>query len=143
MISEDRPLGVRDIGIGYPGTCAAGRPAPYVDGHGKACRMACGLPYLHAQYGGVAAETHGSDSEAVSLFEETCFEVVQLGDRIMVIERAKELFLCTGIGACAFASDADADDSRRTTIALRLPDGVQNAFAHALEVSTGGERMIG
>ena len=123
--------------------CAAASPAIVGDGHEIGSGESGQRTDFDAQEGWESAETHGSDSEAVSLFEETCFEVVQLGDRIMVIEGAKELFLCAGIGTCAFASDADADDSRRTAVALRLPDCVQNAFAHALEVSTGGERMIG
>ena len=42
----------------------------------------------------------------------------------------------------AIAADADADGARRAALALRLPDGVQDAFAHAFEVAVGAAQVI-
>ena len=42
----------------------------------------------------------------------------------------------------AIAADADAQSSRSATLALRLPHGVQEAFAHAFQVAVGAAQML-
>src|SRR5690606_30256883 len=51
------------------------------------------------------------------------------------VERAEQLLLGFDVAAGAIPADGDADGARTTPLALRLPDGVEDALAHALEGS--------
>ena len=42
----------------------------------------------------------------------------------------------------AIAADAHADGARRAALPLRLPHGVENAFAHAFEIAVGAAHVI-
>ena len=42
----------------------------------------------------------------------------------------------------AIAADADAEGARRAALSLRLPDGVQDALAHAFEIAVGAAQVF-
>src|SRR6202040_918008 len=46
------------------------------------------------------------------------------------------------IAVRAVAADADADGAGRAALPLRLPYGVQNAFAHAFQIAVGAAHVI-
>ncbi len=50
--------------------------------------------------------------------------------------------LCQIVAVGAVAADADADGARRAALPLRLPHGVQDAFAHAFEIAVGAAHVI-
>ena len=61
----------------------------------------------------------------------------KIGMRVDVVEGAEQLLLGEHVAVGAVAADADADGARSAALSLRLPDGVQNALAHAFEVAVG------
>ena len=61
---------------------------------------------------------------------------------IDVVERAKQLFLRVEIPRRPVAADADANGARAAALALRLPDRVEDALAHAVERAVGAAEMI-
>src|SRR5215475_11381617 len=61
--------------------------------------------------------------------------------RVGVVERAEQLILRVLIAGRAVAADADADGPRAATLPLSLPDSVQDAFAHAVQVAPGLAQM--
>ena len=63
------------------------------------------------------------------------FELGELWMGIRVIERAEELFFRILVADRAITTDADAERARAATLPLRLPDRVQQAFAHAVQIA--------
>ena len=61
--------------------------------------------------------------------------------RVDVVERAEQLLLGVHVAGGAIAADADADGAGRAALALRLPDRVQDALAHAFERAVGAPEV--
>src|SRR5262245_66534549 len=57
--------------------------------------------------------------------------------RIGVVKRAEELILRVLVAGRTVAADADAHRARAATLPLRLPDRMEDAFAHAVQVASG------
>ena len=66
----------------------------------------------------------------------------QLGIGIDVVERAEQLHFGQHVAVRAVAADADAERAGRAALALRLPDGVQDALADAFEVAAGFAEVV-
>ena len=80
-----------------------------------------------------------------SLFASSMIESSSAASRrigIAIVERAEQLLLRVRVARRAIAADADADGARAAALALRLPDRVQDALAHALERAVGAPEMI-
>ena len=90
----------------------------------------------------LSAESHRADADAVGFVHDFGFELGQLRDRIHIVERAEKLLLGQIVAVRAIAADAHAQRSRRASLPLRLPHGVQEAFAHAFQVAVGAAQMI-
>ena len=60
---------------------------------------------------------------------------------VHVVERAEQLFLGVHVARRAVAADADAERAGRAALALRVPDRVQDALAHALERAIGATQV--
>ena len=98
----------------------------------------------------LAAKAHGADVEPVGLVEDACFEGSQLRHRVDVVQFAEQLSLGGLVAGGPIAADAHAEEAGPATLALRLPDGVEDAGAHALEVTIaalagqrGRQRILG
>ena len=61
---------------------------------------------------------------------------------IGVVERAEELLLRVKIAGRAIAADTHANSARAAALSLRLPDGVEDAFAHAFKGAIGAAQVL-
>ena len=82
-----------------------------------------------------AAEAHRADADAIGFLHDLGFELGQLRHGIRVVESAEQLAFGKVVAVRAIAADADAERAGRAALALRLPDGVQNALANAFQVA--------
>ena len=118
------------------------RPAVVGDRDEEAGRQTVGGCDLAANQARLAAEAHGADAELVGLCHDLVFELRQDRVRIGVFQRAEELILRERVARGAVRTDADADGARRAALALRLPDGVQDALLHAREIAAHAAEMF-
>src|SRR4030095_903205 len=89
----------------------------------------------------VSAEAHRADAERVGRLHDVIFEFRQLRMRVGVVERAEKLFFRVLVTGRAGGGDTDADGSRAAPLPLSLPDRVQDALAHAVQVAPGLAQM--
>ena len=69
------------------------------------------------------------------------FELGQPRVRIHVVERPEELLFGVQVAGRPIAADADTDGAGAASLALRLPDRVKDALAHAFERAIGAAEM--
>jgi hypothetical protein len=89
-----------------------------------------------------SAEAHRADAELVRLFHDLGFQFREHRVGIYIVERSKQLSLGQIVAVRAVAADAHADGARRASLPLRLPHGVQDALAHALQIAVGAAHVI-
>src|SRR5262249_23490486 len=89
-------------------------------------------------------------AQPVGLVEDARLQLGQLRHRVGVVQLAQELLLGVLVAGGAVAADADAEEAGPAALALRLPDGVEDAAAHALQVAVaalaaegGRQRVLG
>ncbi len=120
---------------------AAKRPAVVRHRHEEARRQAVQRADLAADQRHAAAEPHRADAEHVDRPHDLGFELRQPRIGIHIVDRPEQLFLRVHVTRGAVAADADADRAGRAALPLRLPDGVQDALAHAFECPIGAAKM--
>ena len=87
------------------------------------------------------AEAHGTDAQGVHGPHDLGFERGEPLVRVHIVQRPEELLLRLEIARRAIAADGDANGAGRAALALRLPDGVQDALADAVERAIGAAEM--
>jgi hypothetical protein len=112
---------------------AAERPAVVGDRHEEAGRQPVERADLAADKRDLAAESHRPDIEVVDRRHDRRLELREPRIGIDVVERAEQLLFGVRVAGRAVAADRDADRARRAPLALRVPDGVQDASPHAVE----------
>ena len=117
------------------------RPAVVGHRHEEARREPVDRPDLAPDERHVAAKAHRPDAELVHRAHDRGFELGKLRIRVHIVERAEQLLLGERVAAGPVAADAHADGARRAALALRRPDGVQDALAHALERAVGAPEV--
>ena len=78
---------------------------------------------------------HDGIGKAKAVLHIVGFELGKLRVRVRVVEDAEELLLRMQITGGAVATDADANRPGAASLPLRLPDGMQEALAYAVEVA--------
>ena len=121
---------------------AAESPAFIRDGNEKARGQTVRRGDLATDQRSLAAEAHRADAQLVRLFHDFGFELCERGIGIHIVQRAEKLRLRQVVAMRAIAADAYAHRSGRTTLSLRLPHGMQDAFAHAFEVAIGPAHVV-
>src|SRR5208337_5035969 len=103
------PCGGAAIGpahVAHAHEIAGGQPAEVAD--------------LDAEHCGLAAEPHRADAELVGLGEDLLLHLVELGNRVAVVETPQQLALGLDEPRAPVTAEASADDSGRAALALRL-----------------------
>ncbi len=113
------------------------RPAVVRDRHEETGGQAVQRADLAADERRLALEAHRADAERVDGAHDVRFELGQHGLGVHVVERPEQLRLGVRVSRRAVAADADADGAGAASLALGLPDGVQDALAHALQIAVG------
>ena len=137
-----QPLGDRAGRRIEPHAETAEGPAVVRDRNEEAGRQPVERADLAADERRLAAESHRPDRQPVRLVHDRRLERRQPRIRVRVVERAEQLFLGVQVAGRAVAADADADRARAASFALRLPDRVQDALAHAFERAIRAAEMI-
>jgi hypothetical protein len=89
-----------------------------------------------------SSEPHRPDAQLVHFSHDGGFKRCQPWITIHVIKGPKQLLLGVNVAGCAIAANANANGARRAPFALRVPDRVENAFPHALEVAIGASQSL-
>src|SRR5437588_6940377 len=104
--------------------------------HKEARRKAIERSDLATDQGDSSAKAHRSDVQSVRSFHYIIFKCRQLRIGIRIVERSEELLLRVLITGCSIAANARADGACAAALTLSLPDRMQNAFAHSVQVAT-------
>ena len=121
---------------------AAEGPAVVGDGNEEARRQPVERADLAADQRRLAAEPHRPDRQLVGRVHDRVLDLREPRIRVRVVERAEQLLLRMEVARRAVAADADADGAGAASLALRLPHGVEDALAHAVEGAVGAPEVI-
>lgn len=87
-----------------------------------------------ADQGRSTAKAHGADSECVGRLDNVILEPCQLRVGIDIVERAEELLFGVEVPGCPVSANADTNRPGAAALPLGLPDRVEQAFPHPVEI---------
>ena len=90
---------------------------------------------LGAQESGLAAEAHGADPQRVCLLHDRVFEPGEHGRVVPLIESSEQHLLGDEEAGRPVTPDADPENARGASFALRPEHGIQDTFPHPVEIS--------
>jgi hypothetical protein len=97
--------------------------------------------YLATYQRNSASESHGPSAEHIGSFHYVIFQRGQSRVRVDIIQGAEQLLLGALIAGSSVSAYADSYCAGAAALPLSLPDGVQYALSHAIEVAPGPAQM--
>src|SRR5215468_1827630 len=115
-------------------TASAISPAHVSDRNEERRGQPIQLPYLATAESKPSGKSHRSDVQPIRFFQNARFELRERRIGTHIIDTSEQLSLGEVISGGAVATDGNANEARATTFTLGLPDRVQNAGTHTLNV---------
>ena len=98
---------------------------------------------LRIQYSGLTAKAHGTNAHLIRFLGETLLQLRDLWIFITRAHFAEQDFLRLDIRRAAVAANRNAQNTRCTSLALRLLDGIQHHLADPCQVAPRAQLAIG
>ena len=117
------------------------RPAVVSHRHEEARGQAIERADLATDECHAAAKPHRADAQAVDRAHHRRLQTCEPRIGIDVVESPEQLFLRVEVARGAIAADGHTHRAGAATLALRVPDGVEDALADALEIAIGPPEM--
>src|SRR6185503_2294934 len=117
------------------------RMAAEIDGDGQPRDMRRIHLDVHAKRGDASAETLGTNAQFIDAFEQLAFELPDISARAVNVERPQHGLFREQGGAFERATDAYADDDRRTRVRTRAIDGVDHELRNRCDAVGWNEHL--
>src|SRR5262249_54693337 len=98
-------------------------------------RQSIAGPNLAGADSKVATESHRANVEPIGILQNAIFQRGQIGNAVGVVQVAQELLLGMFVAGGSVTANAHTQESWTTTLALSLPDGVEDATPDSLQVA--------